>query len=238
MWVSWYYCTFTIAFVSTLLLLQTPSTTDGLDPAWCTCKIRPWEGTKRNSLTIILGARIKTFLVDYEIFLVFRETFFIILQNVFSILRIVFSFLQNIFSILWNIFSISQNIFSVLRNIFWILRYSYSVFQSIWSMLKNILSISQNVFSISPDIFSVLLHCYVSRNIYNILRTIFCTYWLPYINVLFCFFILLIHFVSFNYVSITLLESHENDKSHFYTQNPQITDTKDSSKCNLLRDRI
>ena len=232
MWVSWYYCTFTIAFVSTLLLLQTPSTTDGLDPDWCTCKIRPWEGTKRNSLTIILDARIKTFLVDYEIFLVFRETFFIILQNVFSILRIMFSFLQNIFSILWNIFSISQCFTKHFLN------YSYSVFQNIWSMLKNILSISQNVFSISPDIFSVLLHCYVSRNILNILRTIFCTYWLPYISVSFCFFILLIHFVSFNYVLITLLESHENDKSHFYTQNPQITDTKDSSKCNLLRNRI
>ena len=155
----------------------------------------------------------KTFLVFYESCLAFYKTYLVFYETF-----LVFH--------------------SVLRNIFWILRYSYSVFQNIWSMLKNILSISQNVFSISPDIFSVLLHCYVSRNILNILRTIFCTYWLPYISVSFCFFILLIHFVSFNYVLITLLESHENDKSHFYTQNPQITDTKDSSKCNLLRNHI
>ena len=37
-----------------------------------------------------------------------------------------------------------------------------------------------------------------------------------------------IHFVSLNYASFsrTILGSHTSDKSHFYKQTPQITDTK------------
>ena len=129
MWVSWHYCTFIIVFESRLLFLQTISTTDCLGPIWCTCKIRLWEGMKRNYLTVILVTRIKTFLVIYETFLVFCETFFIILRNVFKILRIIFNTLRNVFSIIRNIFSISQNIFSVLRNNFGILY--YCVFRNI-----------------------------------------------------------------------------------------------------------